>query len=99
MRAIRLLCAATAIASCALANDSAQDGVRAFQEGRYSVALADLQHASDERSKAFLALTQAAVGNCKTALPGLLSAPEQDAEIYRLTRIGAVKCYSSLNDS
>lgn len=95
MWGIKLLCAAAVLASCAYP----QQGIRAFDEGRYSVAIAELQHASDEKSKAFLALAQAAVGDCKTALPGLLSAPEQDPEIYRLTRIGAVKCYASLNDS
>jgi tetratricopeptide (TPR) repeat protein len=97
MRAIKLACTLTVIAGNAICNNPAQEGIRAFQDGRYSVAEAELQKATDTRSKAFLALTRAALGNCKAALPGLLSAPETDTEIFRLTRIGAVKCYASAN--
>jgi tetratricopeptide (TPR) repeat protein len=98
MRVTRLLCCAALLSACALCSDPATEGLRAFREGRYSVALSNLQQASDPTSRAFLALTRAALGDCNAALPGLLSVPTSDAETYRLTRIGAVKCYIGMND-
>jgi len=72
-----------------------QEGITAFNQGRYSVALAKLaeaaKDANDKQAQLFLALVQAATGDCATALPALRSmAVEQ-----RLAGIAAVKCYSA----
>ncbi|MBV8896469.1 MAG: tetratricopeptide repeat protein [Acidobacteriaceae bacterium] len=87
MLGISILCAIALLGA-----DNSSDGIQAFREGRYSVALKELKNAGDPTSKAFLALTEAAVGDCQTALPGLLSVPKSDLQIYRLARIAAVKC-------
>lgn len=94
MRGIRLLCAATLLVS-ALFGDNASEGIEAFKEGRYSLALEKLKKADDATSKVFLALSQAAVGDCSAALPTLISVPAAGSELYRLAGIAAVKCYSS----
>src|ERR1700761_9473518 len=96
-----------ALAVCATA--SGQDAVKlsagmaAFNTGHYSQALPLLQDAaqnsSDQRARVFLGLTQAALNNCKDALP-ILSAQIQgsDATLERLAGIGAVKCYEATGD-
>jgi tetratricopeptide (TPR) repeat protein len=75
-----------------------EQGIRAFNEGRYSVALAKLAEAakdsSDKQARLFLALSQAATGSCTTALPAL-SALAKDEQ---LAGIAAVKCYSAGGD-
>src|SRR5581483_612813 len=97
MRATRFVCVVVLLSFALSANDAAQEGVQAFKDGRYSVALEKLKQASDATSKAFLALTQAAVGNCPVALPGLLGVSAAHDGTYRLARIAAVKCYDSGN--
>lgn len=84
-----------AISSLALAFAlSKDDGIKAFNEGRYSVALTELREAAkdpnDKQAHLFLALTQAATGSCSTALPSLTAMPEEP-----LAGIAAVKCYSA----
>ena len=74
------------------------EGITAFKEGRYSVALAKLKGAKDPTARAFLALTQAALGDCKAALPALTAAQPADATLSRLTGLGAVKCYSAAGE-
>lgn len=99
MPVIRLICAASMVAAVACAADSSQEGIEAFRQGRYSVALEKLRGASDATSLAFLAMTKAAMGDCKAAMPGLLAAPVNDRPTYRLARIAAAKCYSSGNET
>src|SRR4051794_31474235 len=88
-----------------IASDSAREaGIAAFKQGRYSVALKHLAQAAtdsrDRTARVFLALTQAALGECKTALPGLTAnADSLDPVLYRLAGIAAVKCYSITNDN
>ena len=79
------------------------EGMAAFQEGRYSVAMAKLKEAAadpkDRTARVFLALTEAALGDCKTALPGLTaSAASMDASLYRLSSLAAVRCYGAVGD-
>jgi len=73
---------------------SRDQGIRAFNEGRYSVALTELTEAAkdpnDKQAQLFLALTQAATGNCASALPTLTALPQE-----QLAGIAAVKCYSA----
>jgi tetratricopeptide (TPR) repeat protein len=85
-----------ALALCAGDSDRTQ-GIAAFQAGRYSVALPKLQQAvtsdpADSVAARFLALTQAARGDCKSALPALLKDSDP------LAGLGAVKCYSAAGD-
>ena len=72
-----------------------QEGISAFNEGRYSAALVKLTEAAkdkgDRQAQLFLALTQAATGDCSTALPVLSSMAGDE----RLAGIAAVKCYSA----
>jgi tetratricopeptide (TPR) repeat protein len=72
-----------------------EEGVTAFNEGRYSVADAKLteaaKDANDKQAQLFLALAQAATGDCAAALPAL----RRMAADERLAGIAAVKCYSA----
>jgi tetratricopeptide (TPR) repeat protein len=72
----------------------ADDGIAAFNAGRYSEAAAKLKNANDPTGRAFLALSEAALGNCKAALPGL-TASYADPTLTRLTGLAAVKCDST----
>jgi tetratricopeptide (TPR) repeat protein len=91
MRGISWLVAASMLA----ASSAREDGIRAFEAGRYSVALTKLTEAAkdpqDKRARLFLALTEAALGDCKRALPEL---PATD----RLSGLAAAKCYAALGD-
>ena len=85
MRAIKVV---LLIAAALHAND---DGITAFKEGRYSEALVKLKNATSARDRAFLALTQAALGDCTSALPNL-GANYKDPLLQRLTGLASVKC-------
>jgi tetratricopeptide (TPR) repeat protein len=71
-------------------------GIADFQAGRYSEALKELLAADqkDPHVQLFLALTQAALGDCASAIPTLTKEP-----LDRLGGLAAVKCYSALGDS
>jgi tetratricopeptide (TPR) repeat protein len=75
-----------------------EEGISAFNQGRYSMALAKLteaaKDANDKQAHLFLALAQAATGNCPTALPALQSMAGEE----RLAGIAAVKCYSATGE-
>jgi tetratricopeptide (TPR) repeat protein len=83
------------VASLLCAASAREDGIAAFQAGRYSVALAKLKEAAkdsqDARARLFLALTQAAMGDCRTALPNLTTTD-------RLAGLAAAKCYTAIGD-
>src|SRR5208283_3351583 len=76
-------CAAQKLAVIALAavglwaaDSPRNEGVAAYGDGRYSVALGKLKQAvaadaNDQTSRVFLALTQAALNDCTSALPEL----------------------------
>jgi tetratricopeptide (TPR) repeat protein len=68
-----------------------EEGVTAFNEGRYSLALAKLKDATGTRARLFLALAQAATGECAAALPALSAMAAEE----HLAGIAAVKCYSA----
>jgi len=91
MRGISWFVAASMLA----ASSAREDGIRAFEAGRYSVALSKLTEAAkdpkDTRARLFLALTEAALGDCKRALPGLTGTD-------RLAGLAAAKCYAALGD-
>lgn len=81
------------------ANDTDRtEGIAAFNAGQYSVALRKLKPLSDPTSRAFLALTQAAMGSCREALPGLTSVSASTPELFRLTGLAAAKCYSNTGE-
>lgn len=83
------------VASLLWAASAREDGIAAFEAGRYSVALAKLKKAAkdshDTRARLFLALTQAAMGDCRTALPNLITNG-------RLAGLAAAKCYAAIGD-
>lgn len=75
-----------------------QEGISAFNQGRYSVALAKLteaaRNANDKQAQLFLALAQVATGNCAGALPALRGMATDE----RLAGIAAVRCFSAAGD-
>lgn len=74
------------------------EGIHAFSEGRYSVALEKLKGAvaadpKDVKARLFLALTQAARNDCSSALPVLsANAGSPDGTLARLAGLAAAKC-------
>jgi tetratricopeptide (TPR) repeat protein len=100
MLVISRACALALLSIGLLAGESVREaGIAAFKQGRYSVAVKELKEAardpSDRVARVFLALTEAALGECKTALPGLtVNADSLEAALYRLAGLAAVKCYS-----
>jgi tetratricopeptide (TPR) repeat protein len=92
------------LAGAAFANDSArQEGIEAFKDGRYSVAVMKFREAlklsPDRTTKIFAALTEAALGDCHAAIPELIAKPEpEDPALYRMAGLAAVKCYSTDHD-
>ncbi len=97
-RIVLLLFAALATHANDAAAPATQKGIEAFNQGRYSVALAELKNAQDSPGRAFFALAQAASGDCKAALPGL-TASFADPVLTRLTGLAAAKCYSTSGDA
>ena len=82
-----------ALAAQVIFGDTAQ-GIAAFNAGRYAEAKKLLSSETDSTAKLYLALTNAASGDCPAALPTLIREP-----LDKLGGIAAVKCYSSLNDT
>ena len=76
-----------------------EEGITAFNEGRYSLALAKLKGAKDPTGSAFLGLAEAATGDCKTALPSMTALQLQDPVLKRLIGLAQVKCYSATGDN
>lgn len=69
------------------------DGIAAFNQGRYSVAIEKLKDSRDPQAQLYLALAEAGQGDCKTALPQLTK------QAGRLAGLAAVKCYSVSGDT
>jgi tetratricopeptide (TPR) repeat protein len=98
-----LVGALIAFGVCAAAGIRDQ-GVAVFNQGRYSEALPLLQQAardsSDRTAQVFLGLTEAALNNCKDALPVLSVQIEgPDSTLDRLAGLGVVKCYQATGDT
>ena len=94
----------TLLSTVGLAASSRETGIQAFQEGRYAEALQSLQQAArsdpaDAQARLFLALTQAARNDCKSALPELTAAAglPQDAPA-RLGGLAAAKCLQAAGE-
>ncbi len=101
---------AIALSCCALALTGAREstrdeGIAAFSEGRYSVALEKLKSAvasdpRDARARLFLALAQAATNDCRSALPILKNdANLKDDTSSLLAGIAAAKCEEAAGDT
>jgi tetratricopeptide (TPR) repeat protein len=68
------------------------DGIRAFQRGDYKAARESLQKApGDSQARLFLALTQAATGECESALPELAKGLTSGAN-GRLAGLALAQC-------
>jgi tetratricopeptide (TPR) repeat protein len=101
-RTVLLLVAVDAIAAANMSDR--EKGIAAFNDGRYSAAFVNLQEAakdpSDRTAAAFLALTQAALGDCETALPSLtVHAKDTDRVLGRLAALASVKCATALSQN
>ncbi|HWD97613.1 MAG TPA: tetratricopeptide repeat protein [Bryobacteraceae bacterium] len=93
MRAISLLAAALALAPGASAQ--LNDGIAAFNHGDYNRARQYLTNAgNDPRARVYLALTDAAAGQCGPALPALETAfaAKSDSRLLRLTGLALAGC-------
>ncbi len=99
MRGIKAIAALSA-SSLLLAANTRDDGISAFQAGRYSVALQKLKQSppADTVGQAFWGLTEAALNDCPAALPKLTAVHESEPDLYRLANLAAAKCYSALGD-
>ncbi|HEX4230902.1 MAG TPA: tetratricopeptide repeat protein [Bryobacteraceae bacterium] len=103
MRATSFLAGALIATGICTAAGIRDQGVAAFNQGRYSQALPLLQQAvrdsSDRTAQVFLGLTEAALNNCKDALPVLSAQMEgPDNTLDRLAGLGVVKCYQATGD-
>ena len=95
----RKLVMALLFAVAGSAQSVTEEGITAFKEGRYSLVLAKLKGAKDPTGSAFLALAQAATGDCKTALPSMAALQLQNPVLKRLIGLAQVKCYSATGDN
>jgi tetratricopeptide (TPR) repeat protein len=95
----RQITIALLLSTAGSAQSAPDEGIAAFKEGRYSLALAKLKGAKDPTGSVFLALAQAATGDCKSALLGMAALQAQDPVLRRLTGLAQVKCYSATGDN
>jgi len=93
------IAAALLLAAAGYAQSAINEGIAAFKEGRYSLALTNLKGAKDPTGSAFLALAQAATGDCQSALLGMSAWQGQDSVLRRLIGLAQVKCYSATGDN
>jgi tetratricopeptide (TPR) repeat protein len=104
MRATRVSAFCLLICSALLSADTVREqGIKAFSEGRYRLALEKLktaaQRPSDTTAQVYLSLTYAALGDCKAALPGLADhAAAEDVQLSKMAGLAAVNCYAAGND-
>ncbi len=86
---------ALALMLAAAQSNLTEEGIAAFNAGRYSVALAKLTEAAkdptDKDAQLFYALSQAATGRCAAALPSLTAMAGGE----KLAGLAAVKCLSA----
>jgi len=85
------------------ADTAREQGIQAFSEGRYRLALEKLKtaspSASDPTAHVYLLLTYAALGDCKTALPGLANyAAVRGVPLSKMAGLAAVNCYAVEDD-
>src|SRR5215467_10053226 len=94
MRVISLL---LALLPPLLADDALTRGIEAFHAGRYAEARSRFEQSKDAQAPVFLALVQAATGECKQAIPRLATALTSDAEstLRRLAGEAVVSCVES----
>ena len=83
-----------------LAAGNLEDGITAFNSGRYSAALPLLRRALDDGSgrpaHIYLGLTEAAMNRCKSALPALLAEAHRAADaLGLLAGLAAARCQSA----
>lgn len=77
-------------------SDPVSQGIAEFNHGEYAAAKRDLKTvAGDPRAATFLALSQAATGECDTALPELERRfpTKTDGTLRRLTGLALAQCY------
>ncbi len=102
MPATKLICALLALVSPLCAQSLTEQGISAFQHGRYVEAGRLLQQAvtrdpADEHAREFLALAQAAGGHCPQAIRELTARFQRSAnpDLNRLAGLALVQCLSA----
>jgi Tfp pilus assembly protein PilF len=98
MRAISLIAVALALALGAMAQLS--NGIAAFNHGDYNRARQYLTNAgNDPRARVYLALTDAAAGQCVPAVPALEGAfaAKSDSKLFRLAGLALAQCRIAAN--
>ena len=98
MPGINTTCLLLLCVTAAADQTKTEDGIEAFHRGRYSASVHARNGATDEQGRAFRALAQAALGDCRTALPDLEKISDRDQVLHRLTELAAVKCLSAAGD-
>jgi tetratricopeptide (TPR) repeat protein len=96
----RTVAALLACGGFAIAQDPVAKGVTEFHQGRYAQAKATLEKAPDtEHKRVFLALSRAALGECKAVVDqlGALFQKTTDLDLRRLSGLAAVQCFVNLN--
>src|SRR5581483_4262828 len=105
MPATRALVCIVCCAAALSASSVRDDGIAAFHDGRYSVAFEKLKQAiqkdpADLQARVFLALTEAARNDCKSALAGFSSLGElADNTLARLAGIAAARCLQTTGNN
>jgi tetratricopeptide (TPR) repeat protein len=78
---------------CGAQTDPVAQGIQAYSQGDYKSARQILQKApADAQAKVFLALTEAATGECDTAIPVLATTPAA-GEAKRLAGLALAQCH------
>jgi len=94
-----ILPASLLIGQLAFCQIEADGGIRAFNEGRYASALSQLREPAKKgntTAQIFFALSQAASGDCASALPTLAAQSRKAAmPLDRMAGLAAAKCYSA----
>jgi tetratricopeptide (TPR) repeat protein len=86
-----------ALLAPAFADDALTRGIEAFHAGRFAEARGLLQRSKDAHASAFLALVQAATGECTQSVPRLAAAfaDPSETELGRLAGEALVSCVAS----
>lgn len=101
-RGIRIISCGMLALALAAADSTTEQGVAAFQQGRYLDAGRLLEQALrsnplDDHARTFLALTRAATGHCPEAVPALTDRFQKSAnpDLSRMAGLALVQCYVS----
>ena len=88
-----------AIGQFSFGQNAVDSGIASFNQGRYASALSQLREPAkkgDPAAQVFFALSQAASGDCASALPTLAAQSQKAKNPFdRMAGLAAAKCYSA----